>query len=140
MNSFRGVLPFGIIDDPQEPGVTVLDGYYGNEVDLAAETVDEADMSLKTNHRFMPPAHARGAIARACLYMCERYPSFRRDILNEVIDVDTMLEWDRAYPVMDWEITRSQRILALGYSLNTFVCKDISHIPRQRFIFSSKQQ
>jgi endonuclease I len=130
MNSHRGVLPFGKIDR-QEPGVTILDGYYGTEVDpIVDAVVDEADTSLKTLGRFMPPAHARGAVARACLYMCERYPTFRDDILNEVMDIETMLEWDREYPVMGWEISRSLRILALGYPLNTFVCKDISRLPR----------
>lgn len=74
---------------------------------------------VKLGARVMePPSVAKGAVARASLYMAKEYPehvgwSKRQEQLFE--------KWNRLYPVQEWECVRTKRIERLQGNTNNFV-------------------
>ena len=68
-------------------------------------------------NRFEPPARARGAVARAALYMADSYPEYRLSRQQQRL----FTAWDRQYPVDAWECTRTRRIEKLQGNENRFV-------------------
>ena len=119
MNSRRGLRRFHPIE-VNEKGAVVLDGST-SEVVEDGSLVDPGDVCLTAQNRFYPPSHARGPIARVCMYMGQTYPSFEKNIIEHVLDVNTMLLWDKMYPIQEWEIERARNIRKLGYPRNKFV-------------------
>ncbi len=98
-NSIRGSLTFGIID-----------GISQNECDFE---VDEQS--------FEPPPSARGAIARALLYMSNEYGAD----LNKAAEAsnlnDLVTYWHCNYPVEQKEIERNKQIFEIQGTDNPFV-------------------
>ena len=121
MNSKRGLRRFDTIH-VNEKGVIVLDGSTSEVIGNGDGSMfDPRDVCLMAQNRFYPPSHARGAIARVCMYMGQTYPSFEKNIFEHVLDVNTMLLWDKMYPIQEWEIERARNIRKLGYPRNKFV-------------------
>lgn len=72
--------------------------------------------------RTQPPARARGAIARASLYMRDQY-----QLRLSRQQTQLYLAWDKLYPVTDWECTRDQRIATIQGNHNPWVARRCSH-------------
>ena len=70
-------------------------------------------------NRFEPPARAKGAAARAALYMDDSYPQYKLARQQKQL----FQAWDKMYPVDAWECTRTKRIESLQGNENKFVKK-----------------
>lgn len=68
-------------------------------------------------NRFEPPARAKGAAARAALYMNDSYPQYKLAKQQRQL----FQAWDKMYPVDAWECTRTKRIEELQGNENRFV-------------------
>lgn len=86
-----------------------------NGIDGATYGRCEVQVNFK-QRRVMPPARARGAIARTYLYMSDRY-GFR---LSKA-QTQLMQAWNRQYPVNQWECIRDQRIERIQGNHNPYV-------------------
>lgn len=64
----------------------------------------------------MPPEYSRGAIARAYLYMSERYKLRLSRQEQRLYDI-----WNRTHPVSEWERWRNQRIACIQGNANRYV-------------------
>ena len=70
--------------------------------------------------RAEPPARSRGEIARAMLYMENAYsPIYKMSNKQRRL----IEEWNREYPVTQWECTRASRIAKLQGNENPFVAE-----------------
>lgn len=70
--------------------------------------------------RAEPPARSRGEIARAMLYMENAYsPIYKMSNKQRRL----IEEWNREYPVTQWECTRASRIAQLQGNENPFVAE-----------------
>ena len=81
--------------------------------------VEAATDTAASTTTFLPPAAARGVVARALLYMSVRYhpllrltdcPSSNNNNNNEMAYLSELLTWHETYPVSDAERQRNQRI------------------------------
>ena len=63
-----------------------------------------------------PPEHSRGAIARASLYMAQRYQLRLSGAQQKLFDA-----WNRQYKVSDWECRRDEQIARLQGNHNPFI-------------------
>jgi deoxyribonuclease-1 len=66
----------------------------------------------------MPPAYSRGAIARAYLYMSERYGLRLSKQDSRLYDI-----WNRQYPVDEWERWRNRSVACVQGNANRYVGK-----------------
>lgn len=64
-----------------------------------------------------PPDAAKGAVARASLYMAAAYPTFRLSASQQKL----FQAWDRQFPPDAWECERERRIARLQGNANPFV-------------------
>lgn len=106
MNCHRSSKRFGNIHNSVTHR-TVIDGISAKKVDRVF--APGPDMSVCTEAMFMPPVSRRGAIARTCLYMYDKYPSLQDIIEQNVMDRNTLKEW-LMYPIEDWEAQRYNNI------------------------------
>lgn len=58
-------------------------------------------------------------MARVTFYMVDRY-DLRDEVLTPELE-ETLIQWDRAHPVSDWERERNQRIAEIQGNGNPFV-------------------
>lgn len=73
--------------------------------------------------RFEPPKIAKGAVARAALYMDDAYPQYRLSDQQKKL----FTAWNEQYPPTIWECERNRRIKVLQGNLNKFIeekCED----------------
>lgn len=117
MNSWRGRRAYGNVLAPK----IILDGRTGFDVENHL-TVAPADLCrVGMCERFEPPSHAKGPIARTCLYMEEKYPSIAGLIATRVLHPDTAHEWHERYTIKDWEKKRRELLAKMGYPLNPYL-------------------
>lgn len=106
VNSRRGSLRFA--DENQLNNNATkhikMDGYTGIVVD---RDDDENTCIIIPKTAFIPPPHARGPIARTCMYMLDQYPI----IPGNIISTSLMHQWHEEHPVTDWEMERQRRII-----------------------------
>lgn len=120
VNSNRGILPFGVIDW-NDPNKQAIDGLTG--LPSPHWTIGGPDLCVKNRKIWMPPVEARGAIARACLYMRWKYPSIQRGF--PVVSSSIIYEWHLLYPPKQWELERHQGLmLKFGIPPNPFIVED----------------
>lgn len=112
MNSMRGVLPFG---NASVTDGLCLDGRTG--LPFLEGQCFATDECIRGRGIFIPPVHARGAIARTCMYMAVQYSLN----VSQAIEPELLLHWDLQYPPEPWELERAFRIWRLGYHFNPFV-------------------
>jgi endonuclease I len=120
VNTHRGILRYDTFQGDEE-GLMVINGRTGYIEDFCMDLVGHPDYCLKSKHKFMPPPHSRGAIARTCMYMADKNLSYEKIIHSHVLDLNVLEEWNYLYPVNEWEILRSNNIFKLGYPKNKFV-------------------
>lgn len=75
----------------------------------------DVQVSFKQD-KVMPPAHARGPIARAYLYMQNQYP-----IRLSSQQLKLMQSWHKTYAVTNWECQRNERIENIQGNANPYV-------------------
>lgn len=76
--------------------------------------------NYKYNNMFIPRWSSRGVVARSIAYMKFIYPKM---VLNNIIDMDVLIDWDYLYPPLDWEIARNKLIYKYQENINPFVEK-----------------
>jgi deoxyribonuclease-1 len=91
-----------------------------NGIDGVSYGACEMQVNFK-QRRVMPPARARGAIARTYLYMAQQY-GFRLSKQQQ----NLMQAWNNSYPVSTWECTRDARISKVQGNHNPFVAEQCS--------------
>ena len=66
--------------------------------------------SIKTAPKkiFCPNEIYRGEISRSCMYFMYTYDKYGEMIINEVIDVNTLLLWNELYPVTDFDLFKNE--------------------------------
>ncbi len=80
-------------------------------------TYGQCEMQIDFKERkAMPPARARGAIARTYLYMSKEH-GFKLSSAQTKL----MQAWNKQYPVDQWECTREERIYKIQGNRNSFV-------------------
>lgn len=85
-------------------------------------TYGQCEMQVNFSQRkAMPPARARGAIARIYLYMNQQY-TFRLSKQQTQL----MQAWNNQYPVDEWECERDRRIAKIQGHNNPFVYSQCS--------------
>ena len=75
-------------------------------------------MNYKYNNMFIPCWSSRGAVARSIAYMKLIYPKM---VLDNIIDMDILMDWDKLYPPLDWELSRNKLIYEYQGNINPFV-------------------
>lgn len=88
-----------------------------NGLDGVSYGACEMQVNFK-QRRAMPPARARGAIARTYLYMAGEY-GFSLSSQQRKL----MQAWDKSYPVSEWECERDRRISKVQGNHNPFVAR-----------------
>jgi len=82
---------------------------------LPSEKSDFGSCQMKiANKKVEPPIQARGRIARAYLYMDQRYPRYRMGKQQRKL----MLAWDKLNPITGWECKRARRIKTIQGNSN----------------------
>lgn len=81
----------------------------------------ECGVKIKGNG-FEPPDRAKGIVARAALYMAERYPQAQISGQKKLMFED----WSKRFPPDQWECERARRIKKLQGNPNPFIEKDCS--------------
>ena len=80
---------------------------YGNQCKIMIDTKDR---------KAMPPPNAKGEVARAYLYMANRY-----DIRLSSSDRKTYEAWNRQHPPTHWEYEKNKRIKKIQGNSNPYV-------------------
>lgn len=63
----------------------------------------------------------KGIVARTCMYMIHRYPSLHSKIMRHVLPRETMLEWNKKYPIQKMEKERAEAIENITGIPNPFI-------------------
>ena len=127
VNSLRGSLPFGVINREDKTRL-IIDGATGLEKSPVMSK-EEHFLCIRNKTHWMPPFHARGPIARTCLYMLWMYPEMTRLFPTHR---DLIEEWS-TYPVSEWELIRNEKVSqAFGIDPNPFVVTSSTR-PKVRF-------
>ena len=86
--------------------------------------IKDKNICIKTASKkfFLPQEKYRGFISRSCMYMLATYPSYKDNILNDVISPYTILTWHHQYPVTEFEIYKNNRIFEYQNNKNEFIC------------------
>lgn len=77
-----------------------------------------------SGQKIIPPAYAKGRIARAYLYMEETYKNHNYKM--SATQKKLMQAWHKIYPVSEWECIRDARIAKLQGNHNPFVYEKCS--------------
>ena len=67
---------------------------------------------------FIPSIYSRGSIARTIIYMKYTYEHL---IIENVIDVNTLIEWNKLYPPNKMEIEQNELIYKIQGNYNIFI-------------------
>lgn len=117
VNSLRGSLPFGVVYS-NDTNRILIDGLTGLDTSKRQLYESHANLCIKNKRVWMPPIHARGPIARTCMYMYDYYPDLRNKF---VVDPDILEEWG-SYPITQWEKKRNKDIsLVFGIPPNHYI-------------------
>lgn len=87
-----------------------------DELPEAGESFGSCAVKIKGRY-FEPPDRAKGQVARAVLYMADKYeqcaisPKLRQ----------TLVRWDRIFPVDEWECLRAKRIEKIQGNPNEYI-------------------
>ena len=103
VNGDRSNFPFAILDETSNYGECEVE-------------IKRVKSQAQPRGKVEPPEGARGAIARIYLYMWDRY-QFDLDIEQQ----EMFREWNKSYPVSDWECERDRRIARAQDEHNEFV-------------------
>ena len=67
---------------------------------------------------FIPSIYSRGSIARTIIYMKYIYENL---IIENVIDIDTLIKWNKLYPPNKMEIKQNELIYKIQGNYNIFI-------------------
>lgn len=89
--------------------------------DLPGDPVGEGTLDAVNNE--FEPGGGKGAVARATLYFLLRYPGEvgDRDSEYHAADLKTLLDWNRQYPVTEYEKHRNEEIFKLQGNRNPLI-------------------
>lgn len=96
--------------------------HLGLEIKNLHEYIHQQNRMMLLNKKdryFIPCAESRGKISRSIAYFVIRYDSL--DILNDVINVNTLIEWNQKYPVDKNEYLKNIVIAKYQNVYNPFV-------------------
>lgn len=128
-SNFRYVKPCDYLKFSNDTKCHVLD-MKGNKVTSSEDIFRHSGYLMAVNSRrkvFVPTEYSRGKIARALAYFAIKYNYL--DKLSEVIDLNTMLEWNLKDPVTNDEYLKN----VIGYmyqgNINPFITEpDLMHL------------
>lgn len=86
--------------------------------DHEAQPFSECDIKVG-RRKVVPPKHAKGVIARAYLYMEDRYKDYGYNMSSSQRKL--MQAWNKTYPVDHWECIRDDRIARIQGNHNKFI-------------------
>lgn len=86
---------------------------------IKPDIVDEYS-EFVPNVCFEPKKSSRGNVARSVAYFFTMYPEYL-NIMNKVMDISTMIEWNKIDPVDEIDIKRNYDIYDIQYNLNPYI-------------------
>ena len=79
------------------------------------------------NKKFEPNDEAKGKVARACAYILTTY-QWLLPKMDELIDIETMLEWHEKHPVTEAEKKREEEIFKAQGNHNPYIRQEASYM------------
>ena len=120
LNELRSNFKFVDIPDSDATFIYYMDKAKNEPV---SAKVDAKDVVCEVNRykaQFEPNGISKGNIARACAYFFTRYPQYL-PVMDQVIDVETMIKWHESDPVDVAEQIRDARIFKIQSAHNPYV-------------------
>lgn len=116
LNSHRQDYKFSVI----QKNIIYLDDI-GNKVNIS-NIIDNKEYIKKNNKKriFEPKNISKGKISRAVAYFYIFYPKYSHN-LNDIIDTETLIEWNKKYPPNKEEIKRNEKIKRIQNNYNPFI-------------------
>lgn len=93
----------------------------GNKVNIS-KVITDIEYIKKNNKKriFEPKNISKGKVSRAIAYFYIFYPKYSHNLTN-IIDTNTLIEWNKKYPPCKDEIKRNEQIKRIQNNYNPFI-------------------